>query len=228
MKRRKTVWIMIGVLICVIAVSMTLIRLIPSTKAFDANDYTYDMAYSKELDNIPVIEQATSHTCAVVSMAIVKTHLGVSTSEREVLAELSLESREGGMLPNEYLAYANEVFAPMSYEAILLNPTTEAGILNIITDSIQNDLPVVIFYAAEDDWNAPHFNTHYAVLYGIDMPRGVVKASNPYGYLEELSFAELFDGLDYTSYPAKPLMFQLGRVAGMIKPNNLFIFSKVQ
>lgn len=227
-RTRKAVSIIACAILVVIVVSVMVTRLLPSTELFDANDYVYSTEYSNELSNIPVIQQETSYTCGVVSMAIMKTHLGIDTTEQGLLAEQNLQGRQSGMLPGEYLLYASKVFSPMSYEVTLLNPTSEAEILNCITKSIENNIPVIIFYAAEDAWNPPHFNTHYGVIYGIDVPRGIVKISNPYGYFEEVNFLELFDSLDFASYPAKPLMFQLGRMAGMIRPNNLFVFSKAE
>ncbi len=197
------------------------------TRAFTADEFHYDLDYSKELANIPILAQKTGYTCNVVSMAIVETYLGIETTERDLRSGLNLLEHAEGMLPNEYLEYANEAFAMLSYSVALANPTSEAEILNVISASLERDLPAVIFYSAKDDWNKPHYNTHYAVIYGIDMKNKTVKISNPYGYLEELSFAELYEGLDFTSYKAQPLLFRLGRRVGMIKNNNVFVLESI-
>ncbi len=198
------------------------------TAAFNADDYHYGMAYSKQLPHIPVLSQETGYTCYAVSMAIVKTYLGAETTEQDLRSELALSERTGGMLPNAYLDYAGKAFQPLNCSVALVNPTSETEILNAISASLELSLPAVIFYSAKDDWNEPHYNTHYAVVYGIDMKNEVVSISNPYGYLEQLSFAELFDGLDFVSYKAEPLLFRLGRRFGVIKKNSIILFEKVR
>jgi len=58
------------------------------------------------------------------------------------------------------------------------------------------------------------------------MTSETVKISNPYGYLEELSFSELYDGLDFTNYKDEPFSFKLARKARIVKSNTIFIFEK--
>ncbi len=198
------------------------------TAAFRADDFQYSMDYVKELSQIPVLSQETSYTCNIASMAIVKTYLGFETTEQGVRSDLNLLRHNTGMLPNEYLKYANEAFEPLSYSVTLVCPRSEAEILNVISASLERNLPVVIFYLAKDDWNEPHYNTHYAVIYGIDIKNALVKISNPYGYLQQLSFVELFDGLAFSSYKAEPLLFRLGRRLGVVKSNSIFLFKNIQ
>lgn len=190
-------------------------------------DYTYASSYIKELDNFPVFEQKTSYTCNVTTMAIIKTYLGVETSEDSIRSELGIEDRKKGMLPNEYLQYANKVFKPLLYSVSLLNPKTEETILKIIVASLSEDIPIVVFYSREDDWNKPSYNTHYAVIYGIDIENEIVKLSNPYGYTEELAFSELYEGLNFGSYKSEPIYHRIGRIIGIPKNNNLFILEKI-
>lgn len=211
----------------ILVVLLLLFVPLSSTKIFDANEYNYSLSYSKELDNIPVISQKTAYTCYAVSMSIVEVYLGFDVTEQDLLNELGFQDRKEGLLPAEYLSNAKKVFDPLSYSISLLNPKSEAEILNIITASLMNDLPVIIFYASEDEWNRPKYNTHYSVIYGIDMERETIKLSNPYGYLQELSFAELYDGLDYESYVSQPFTFRLGRIAGVIHENNIFVLEHI-
>jgi len=196
-------------------------------KTFVASDYRYGLDYHKELDGIPILSQETSYTCYAVSMSIVKSCFGVETTENGLRSDLGLLNRSTGMLPKKYLTYAKKIFEPLSYSVSLVNPTSQSEILNVISDSLESGLPVVIFYSAKDDWNKPHYNTHYAVIYGIDMKNEIVKTSNPYGYLEEFSLAELYDGLDFTSYKAMPFSFRLAKKVGIVNSNNIFVFEKI-
>jgi len=197
------------------------------TKTFVASDYRYGLDYHKELDGIPIMSQETGYTCYAVSMVIVENCFGFETTENSLRSDLGLTNRSTGMLPKDYLTYAKKIFEPQTYSVSLLNPTSQAEILNVISDSLESGLPVVIFYSAKDDWNEPHYNTHYSVIYGIDMKNEIAKTSNPYGYLEELSFTELYDGLDFTSYKAMPFAFRLARKAGIVNSNNIFVFEKI-
>ena len=195
-------------------------------KISESENYIYDLDYNTELKNIPVMSQKTGFTCYAVSMAIVTTHLGFPTTEHELLSGLNLLTRTKGMIPNEYFSYFNKLLKPLEYSVLLLNPKSETELLNNIIHSLENELPVVFFYSAKDDWNNKIYNTHYSVVYGINTKNKTVKISNPYGYLEELSFDELFNGLNFKSYESEPFTFWLGRKTGIIKQNNLFILEK--
>ena len=130
------------------------------------------------------------------------------------------------MLPGEYLSYANMALNPIGCSVSLLNPQSEAEILNIITASLTDGLPVAFFYSAVDDWNKPHYNTHYGIIYGIDIEQKIVKLSNPYGYLDELSFEELFAGLTFQNYESEPFTHLMSRKVGYIKSNNIFVLKE--
>ena len=197
-----------------------------TTKAFDASEYNYDLKYTAELDGMSVMSQRTEYTCFVVSMAIVRNYLGLETTEDGLRNELNVMDRNEGMMPGEYTSYFNKALEPLSYSASLVNPKSQAEILNVIIQSLMNGLPVVFLYSAMDDWNKPNYNTHYGVIYGIDMRKEIIKISNPYGYLQEIAFADMFEGLSFQSYESEPFMFRLGRKTGIIKENNLFVLEK--
>ena len=225
MKKRQR-YIVVILIVFIILSSAMFFMPFSKTKTFAASDYRYGLDFHKELDGIPIMSQETGYTCYAVSMAIVKNCFGVETTENGLRSDLGLLNRSTGMLPKKYLTYAKKIFEPLSYSVSLVNPTSQAEIMNVISDSLESGLPVVIFYSAKDDWNKPHDNTHYAVIYGLDMKNEIVKTSNPYGYLEELSFVELYDGLDFTSYKAMPFSFRLARKVGIVKSNNIFVFEK--
>jgi len=228
MSKRKRRCRIYGIAFCVL-ILIVLFTLLPfnTTKTFDASDYNYTLDYSIELDDIRVFSQETNHTCYAVSMVILNNYLGVETTEQELIEKLKLQDRGKGMLPSEYLFYANKIFNTANHSVSLLNPKSEAEILNIITASLIDGLPIVFFYATADDWNKPHYNTHYSVIYGIDMEEKIVKLSNPYGFFEELSFEELFNGLTFQTYKSEPFTHLLGRKVGYIKNNNLFVLEEI-
>lgn len=195
----------------------------PQTGAFVSDEYRYGPTFSVELADIPIMIQETAYTCNVVSMAIARNYLGTETTEYDIRTELGVLERGTGMLPKQYLKYANQAFAPLGMSVTLENPTTHTEILNTISDSLLAGLPVAIFYSALDEWNLPAYNTHYAVIYGIDFPTGSIKLSNPYGHLDVLSFSELYRGLDFTTYADTPLTFRLARKLGIVQPNSIFV-----
>jgi len=222
--KKKILLILIGA----IAVTFAIIYIMPFPKTgeFVAEDYKFEENYHKELTDVPVMTQKTAYTCNVVSMAIVKSYLGAETDEDGIRRELDLLQREYGMLPNEYFKFANKAFEPLSVSVSIVNPTSRTEILNTISESLERDMPIVIFFSTENAWNKPHYDTHYAVVYGIDMASETVRISNPYGYLEELSFVELFGGLDFTNYKDEPFSFKLARKAGIVKSNTIFVFKR--
>ena len=222
---KKRLRVIVAILVVLIAFSLVMFFMpFGKTKTFVASDYSYGLDYHKELDYIPVMSQETGYTCYAVSMAIIRNYLGFETTEYKLRSDLNLLERSKGMLPKEYLTYANRTFVPLSFSVSLMNPASQAEILSVISDSLERNLPVVIFYSAKDDWNKPYYNTHYAVIYGIDMKKEKVKISNPYGYLEELSFVEMYGGLNFTTYEAEPFIFRVARKVGIVNNNNIFVF----
>lgn len=222
-KKIKRVAIIVIIAFVLILFLLFLILPINTTKKFDINEYKYDAALSIELDNVPIYAQQTGYTCYAVSMVITKNFLGMETNEEEFIAELGLQDRSQGMIPREYLPFAEEALATLPYSITLHNPKSETEILNMITSSLIDGIPVIFFYSAVDDWNKPSYNTHYGVIYGIDMENKIVKSSNPYGYLDELSFVDFFKGLSFESYEAEPAIHRIGRITGYIKNNNIFL-----
>ena len=224
-QKRKAVLAITLVLILLLSI---LILPLNTTKVFNEEDYNFALDFYIELDNdTPVMSQVTDFTCFAVSMAIVRNYFNFETTEESLLSELDMLNLKEGLLPRDYIRYANEAFSPLSFSVSMLSPTSQTEILNIVTESLVKGLPVMFFYSAIDDWNKPKYNTHYGVIYGIDMSKKIVKISNPYGYLEELSFAELFEGLSFQSYESEPLLFHIGRIVGYIKPNNIFVLKNV-
>lgn len=198
----------------------------PATEPFIKDDYHYSLIYSKELEDIAVMKQKTAYTCGVASIAILDNYLGGKTTEVTLSQRLKLLDRRQGMLPTTYLSYANKALKPLGYSISLENPTSQTEIINSISSSLENHLPVTIFYATEDDWDKSHQNTHYAVIYGINMEKGQISLSNPYGYKEQITFNELFRSLEFTNYQEPPFTFRLGRKMGALHTNNLFILKK--
>jgi hypothetical protein len=197
----------------------------PPTAEFSPDDFQYGVNYRAELANIPTVAQETDHTCYAAALVIVKNYLGAATTEDELLSQLGLSDRAQGMLPNEFATYASKALEPMNVSVTQAHPDSPAEALNLIADSLEQGFPTIVFYAAEDDWHRPHFNTHYAVVYGLDLANQELKLSNPYGYVETLSFAEFFAGLDFSNYQDEPFGFRLARLVGMVDTNTVFILA---
>ena len=225
---KKAKRIVVGIITLILLFTAALVFFpFDTTKEFNISDYHFASDKYIELDGMPVMSQETNFTCFVVSMAIVRNYFDLETSENSLLSDLEMLNLNEGILPREYTSYINKALDPLSYSVSLLNPTSQTEILNTITESLEKGLPVTFFYSAPDDWNKPKYNTHYGVIYGIDMSKQIVKISNPYGYLAELSFGEFFDGLSFQSYKSEPFLFRLGRIFGYIKSNNIFVLESV-
>ena len=216
-----------------VVIIMLLVLCFTSTPlfSFDSTKDLYvkekDESYYLELNDMPVMTQETGFTCFVVSMAIIRNHFNLETTENGLLSELDILNCKKGMLPSEYLLYANRAFKPLSYSVNLINPTEQKEIIDTIVASLTNELPVIFFYSTIDDWNKPNYNTHYGVIYGINIKTKMIKISNPYGYLEEISYADLFDGLSFQNYEQAPFLFRLGRLTGYIKTNSIFTLESI-
>lgn len=224
---RRRVGIGVTLFVSALLIGLATIYLAPTSKTvpFTADGYVYGLSYAKELTGVPVIAQQTPYTCNVVSMAIVQNYFGTDADELSIRVELGILNRTSGMLPDDYVKFANQTFNPLGISMSRQNPTSQTDILNIISTSLADNLPVVIFYSTVNEWDPPNYDTHYAVIYGIDMATSQVKISNPYGHLETMSFTQLFAALDFSNYHHQPFAFRLASTAGLVKPNNLFVFA---
>lgn len=225
-QKRKKVWIFI---FACFALSLTLWGVSKTKQAAYADEnHAYGNNYSKTLENMPVVAQETAYTCGPASMVVVHTYLGQAITENAVRQAIGTADKEGGMLAKKYAAYSNQLYAPLGYSLAQKNPKSKAEIINTIGDSLADDLPVVLLFSTENAWNKPQYDTHYSVIYGLDTGKQTVQIVNVYGYAEELTFDELYAGLNFSNFPQKPLSLRLGIFAGAVQENTLFILEKAE
>jgi hypothetical protein len=215
-------------LLAIFAVSIV-IYLLPfsSTSPFDADAFPYALDTQVELESFPLAAQQTPHTCWAATLVMVSDYLGHNTNESELVARLGLADRETGFLPSGFVTYANFALNPVGYSVTLLNPGSQTGILEIITEQLSHGLPVMFYFSTLNRWDETQFDTHYSVIYGIDLAAEAVLVANAYGFRESMSFTELFAALDYDNYQGEPLGHLVGRKVGYIENNNLFVLNRV-
>jgi len=184
--------------------------------------YTKENNYEKKMKGIPVFKQGYSYSCNLTAIAVLRKFLGSDVDEAAITKILKLEERRKGMLPHEFLYYANEAFSDTPYSIIQKNIWNRDEIIDEIIISLELNLPITMYYSTVNEWNKPNFDTHYSVIYGISTPRRIIFISNSYGYLQELSFEDFFNGLAYLNYKKEPFFHQLARFLKIIRPNNLF------
>jgi hypothetical protein len=187
--------------------------------------YTKQNIYEKKLKGISVFKQEYSYSCNVTALAVVKRFIGYNVDETALRKLLKLEDRKKGMLPHEFIDYAKEAFSDTPYSVVQKNFNSQEEIMDQIISSLESDLPIIMYYSTINDWDKPNYDTHYSVIYGISFKRRIIYISNSYGYLQELSFDEFFEGLSYENYKKEPFLHQFARWMKIIKLSTLFFLA---
>jgi hypothetical protein len=190
-----------------------------------------DFVFSNDsiiLSNVKAVKQEYSYSCGPTSLTIMYNYIVGIATEKEIKKIIGTEDRQHGMLPNEYIDYANRLFNPEGYIVHLVNASTNNEVMNTIVNYLKEGMPIAIYYSTTNDWDKPNYDTHYSVIYGIDIERQIIYLANSYGYNEEITITELINGLAFTNYKNEPIMHKFARLVGIIKKNNLIVLDHIR
>jgi hypothetical protein len=175
------------------------------------------------IEGFPVYAQNYANSCGPTTIAMLYSWLVEPITEVEITERLGRVPAKKGMLPGEFAKALNLVLKDGGFEVQNLAHVSEYDFLNTVYEQLKAGMPVPIYFSTENAWDKPNFDTHYSVITGYDSDNQRFFIANAYGFSQEMSALELLSAINYSNYEHPPLEFKLGRLFGLIKPDNLYL-----
>ena len=209
-----TAAIVVGIVICTIAVALVLLQVKTNAILNDISDIRNNEKYKTPvyIDGIEVITQDVSCGYAVIEM--------FSAWNGQTITEESLYNEYGRVVTstgNAFCEEMNKQFPEYTTSIHKYLPNTE--LIDEVYDNLSRGIPVPFEWAAlcGNDWTL-----HYSLIVGADIPNDKITVANPYGYYEELSVNDFLERTSFEAYKDMPLYLQLGFAFGIFEKNTVF------
>ena len=217
-KRKKIVIVVISIvasaLVLAVAIPFTILGIRTASLKSNYDYLRSDTNYNDkvEISHIELVEQHVS--CGYATIEMISSFYGNKVTEDELDARNPSvsTSSSNGLLKEINKCIPTKTFEMHSY---LKND----DLLKEIHDSIKNDNPVAIEWAAkyEGEWTL-----HFSVISGLDLTSDNVTILNPYGYIENITVDEFIDRASFNAYKNIPLFLNFGFAFGAFDKNTIF------
>jgi hypothetical protein len=223
---RKTVITFITLAALLLAIILIYNGVVGMRMKDDIKFLSRDTEYSKpvKLEKFTVYSQQYSWSCGPTTISMVYTYLIGAKNEMSVLEENRLIDRKRGMQPLTFRKYLKDTLK--GYDVELKNNITDSQVIKIIYGQLSRGIPVPVYFSTINDWDRPHYDTHYSAVTGIDLNDNTVIIANAYGYEEKININDFLTGLKYENYKDEPAMFKLATMLGIIKKNNIYVLTR--
>jgi uncharacterized protein YvpB len=217
MKKRRLILIIVSSLIFTIVLAISIPFIVLGVKQSNMyKDYNYLFEENKIIEHkievVPLIKQDISCGYAIIEM--MSLYYGNEITEKELYEKnnksVSTQTTKGfvdeinNSIPNlNYVSYEY-----LSSDKLLLK----------INESICKDLLVAVEFAAklEDEWTL-----HWAIVTGMDKEK--IYINNPYGYKEEITYAEFISRTTFNAFENMPFFFNFGFAFGLFSKNTIIV-----
>lgn len=167
---------------------------------------------TKKIENVPLVKQDISCGYAIIEM--------LSNYYNKPITEEELEAKNNGAISTAttggFVKEINETIAP-GYKAKEYLKNDEL-LLNI-NKSLLNDTPVPVEWAAL--FEGKEWTIHWSIVTGMDQEK--IYINNPYGYKEELTYAEFISRTTYQAFEGMHLGYQFGFAFGLFSKNTIIV-----
>ena len=210
-----TAAIVVGLVICTIAVALVSLQVKTNTILNDISDIRNNEKYETPvfIDGIEVITQDVSCGYAVIEM--------FSAWNGQTITEESLYNEYGSVVTSTGNAFCEEMNKQFpEYTTSIHKYLSNTELIDEVYDNLSRGIPVPFEWAAlyGDDWTL-----HYSLIVGADIPGDKITVANPYGYYEELSVKDFLERTSFEAYKGMPLYLQLGFAFGIFEKNTVFV-----
>ena len=217
-KRRKKIVSVIllfaGSLIVLAAVALGILQIRTNRMMDDYSSVYVNEKYQTPvmIDGVNVIKQDVSCGYAVLEM--------FSSWSGHSVTEESLYRQYGKVVTSTGKAFCREMNKQFpEYTTTMNKYLKNAELIDAVYENLSAGIPVPIEWAAlhGDVWTL-----HYSLIIGADIPGDRITVANPYGYMEELTIAELLNRTSFEAYEKMPLFIKLGFAFGIFEKNAVF------
>ena len=200
-----------------LGVSIPFIILGIRTASLDS-DYLYlkeDKAYNSKVE-VSGLQLVTQHiSCGYATIEMMSSYYGNKVTEDE------LEKKNSGGIStsssNGFLAEVNDSIKSKSFSKYSYLKNDD--LLKHIHDSLANDNPVAIEWAAEYEGE---WTLHFSLISGLDIQGDKVTIYNPYGYIETIGVNDFINRASFNAYKDMPLFLNFGFAFGAFEKNTIF------
>ena len=217
-KRRKTllsvVLIVVGSLVVLALGALGILKIRTAAILDDFSSVYENEKYRTPvmIDGVDVIKQDVSCGYAVLEM--------FSSWSGHSVTEESLYDQYGKVVTSTSKAFCREMNRQFpEYTTTVCRYLKNTELIDAVYDDLSAGIPVPFEWAAlyGDEWTL-----HYSLIIGADIPADRITVANPYGYIEELTVAELLDRTSFEAYENMPLFLKLAFAFGIFEKNTVF------
>ena len=204
----------IGILVVITIVALAVLQIRTRAIQDDYSSVYTDGKYQTPImiDGVHVIKQDVSCGYAVLEM--------FSSWSGHSVTEESLYKQYGKVVTSTGKAFCKEMNKQCPEYTTRMNKYLKnAELIDAVYENRSAGIPVPIEWAAlyGDEWTL-----HYSLIIGADIPGDKITVANPYGYVEELTIAELLNRTSFEAYEKMPLFLKLGFAFGIFEKNAVF------
>ena len=204
----------IGILVAITLVALAVLQIRTRAIQDDYSSVYTDKKYQTPImiDSVHVIKQDVSCGYAVLEM--------FSSWSGHSVTEKSLYKQYGKVVTSTGKAFCKEMNKQFpEYTTTMNKYLKNAELIDSVYENLSAGIPVPIEWAAlyGDEWTL-----HYSLIIGADIPGDRITVANPYGYMEELTIAELLNRTSFEAYEKIPLFLKLGFAFGIFEKNAVF------
>ena len=180
-------------------------------------DYSYlkdDATYSNkvEITGIDLVKQHVSCGYATIEM--------ISSYYSNPVTEDELDARNGAISTASTNGFLDEINKSIPSKSFVKHTYLKNDqLLKEIYDSLKNNNPVAIEWAAKDN---DEWTLHFSVVSGLDLSNDNVTVYNPYGYIENVTTKEFISRTTFNAYKNMPLFLNFGFAFGAFHKNTIF------
>ena len=218
MKKKKIVIIVVSSIIGALALAVAIPFSVLGIKTANMKtDYSYlkEETTYKEKVEITGLNLVTQHvSCGYASIEMISSYYGNPVTEDDLDARnksISTASTDG-FLKEINKSISTKTFVKRTY---LKNDQ----ILKEIHDSLRNNNPVAIEWAAKDNSG---WTLHFSVVSGLDLANDNITVYKPYGYIENVTTNEFISRTTFNAYKNMPLFLNFGFAFGAFHKNTIF------
>ena len=148
------------------------------------------------LDAIEVKTQPTATTCGITAVAVMSNYFNHTDYEALDLMEKYSTRDVSDWLQGELEGRTTVFHANGSNDAMIRD----------IHASLCDGKPVLIYFGAPNPYNAPYYDFHGSVVYGMNLDSETILIANVYGYCEELSLVDFLNQMAFAETRKYPFI----------------------
>jgi len=145
------------------------------------------------IDGIKIVKQKRNNTCGYATAGMILNYFQGLTIDEDFLFEKEPFDEKGITFPKLLEIYKKYL---KGYDASLIREDKD-GTLQIIKQSLSQNIPFHILYLTENLMGNKEPVLHYAVLIGYDEEKEIITLADPYGFSKTIGKDAFFEAISF-------------------------------